>query len=261
VRRYWRVYRTFFVSSFARELEFRANFFAKVAQNCVWVGFFVLVLLVVYRNTETVAGWGRGQALVLAATVFLMTAFHSALFFSLYEIPEAVRKGTLDYVLTKPVDSQFWISTRRFNFDRLGSLLAGCGMVVIGITTADLSPSPGQWAAYTATLLASLAIFYSINLMMMTLGVWFVRVDNLWVLSETVLDVARFPIDIFPLPLQRFFLFALPMAFLATIPARQLVFSLDLPMVAFSWLWAVALLLASRAFWRLSTRNYASASS
>src|SRR3954465_11004779 len=97
VSRYWRIYRSFFVSSFARELEFRANFFAKILQNIMWIFFFLMILLVIYRNTNTVAGWTRGQAFVLAATVFMMNSVVSALFMSLQEIPEHVRKGTLDF--------------------------------------------------------------------------------------------------------------------------------------------------------------------
>jgi ABC-2 type transport system permease protein len=261
VLRYWRIYKTFFVSSFARELEFRANFFAKVLQNFVWVSFFVLALLVIYRNTNSVAGWGRGQAFILAATCFLMTAMHSAFFFSLYEIPEAIRKGTLDFVLTKPIDSQFWISTRKFNFDRIGSLTAGVGMAAVGVYTAHVTPSIEQWLAYVICLFAALAIYYGINLMMMTLAVWFVRVDNLWVLSETAIEIARYPIDIFPVPMRRFFTFAVPMAFLATIPASQVAFKLNWPLVGLACLWAAGLFAISRTFWRFATRNYASASS
>ena len=43
--RYWKIYRTFFTSSLARELEFRANFFAKVLQNGVWIFFFLMILI------------------------------------------------------------------------------------------------------------------------------------------------------------------------------------------------------------------------
>ena len=146
--RYWRIYRTFFLSSFARELEFRANFFAKVAQNCVWVFFFIMILLVIYRNTNSVAGWSKGDAMILAASCFLMNAMIGAFFLSLQEIPQQVRQGTLDFVITKPVDTQFWISTRKFNFDQLGTLLAGVGMVIYGTLLSHLHPNALQWGEH-----------------------------------------------------------------------------------------------------------------
>lgn len=261
MRRYGRVYRTFFVTSLTREMEFRANFFAKVLQNCTWVFFFVMVLLVVYRNTDSVAGWLRGHAFVLGATVFLLTSLVGGLFFSLMEIPQHVRMGTLDFVLTKPIDSQFWVSLRRFNFDRVGALLSGVALLAVGLAISGLQPSLLQLAGYFGLVFASLAIFYSVTLMMMTLGIWFVRVDNLWVLTETVLDVARFPTDIFPRLLQRIFVFGVPLAFLATMPSRQLIHGFDGAMLGLGLFWGIVLLACSRWFWRFATRHYTSASS
>jgi ABC-2 type transport system permease protein len=261
VGRYWRIYRTFFVSSLARELEFRANFIAKVLQNVVWMGFFLLVLLVIYRNTDSVAGWSRGDAFVLAATAFFMNALANGFFMSVVEIPEQVRLGTLDFVVTKPVDSQFWVSTRRFNFSEIGQLLAGIVMIVYGSHLADISPSLGQWGAYAVLVLASLAIFYSFNFAMMTTGIWLVRVDNLWVLGETMLSIARYPTDIYRGMLQRLFVYAVPLAFLATVPAKQLVRGFDPGMFALGLAWAAVFLIGSRLFWVFALKNYTSASS
>ncbi|MFQ3678717.1 MAG: ABC-2 family transporter protein, partial [Fimbriimonadaceae bacterium] len=120
MQRYLRVYRTFFLSSIARELEFRANFFAKVAQNLVWVGFAILILLVIYANTDSLAGWSRGDAMILMGTTFLLQAVLGAFFMALMEIPEQVRRGTLDYILVRPLDSQYWVSMRKFHFEQIG---------------------------------------------------------------------------------------------------------------------------------------------
>lgn len=259
--RYWRIYRTFFKSSLVRELEFRANFFAKIAQNLVWIGFFLLIILVIYRNTNSIAGWNRGDAFILAATCFLMNSFVSAFFMSLQDIPNQVRLGTLDFVITKPVDTQFWVSMRRFNFDQIGTLIAGIAMIVIGTTTSGLSPGFLQWIGYLTLVIAATGIFYSFNLLLMTLGIWLVRVDNLWVLGETIMQVARYPVDIFGVGLQRLFVFGIPLAFLGTIPASQLVKGFDPGMIGLGLGWALAMIFLSRWFWRFALRHYSSASS
>jgi ABC-2 type transport system permease protein len=261
VSRYWRIYRSFFVSSFARELEFRANFIAKVAQNVVWVFFFIMILLVVYRNTATVAGWSRGDAFVLAATCFLMTSMLSAFFLSLQEIPQQVRQGTLDFVITKPIDTQFWVSSRKFNFDQIGTLTAGFVMVFYGVRTAGLHPAFLDWIGYIALTVSSLALFYSFYLILMTLGIWLVRVDNLWVLGESVVQVARYPLDIYNVPIQRFFTFVLPLAFISTIPSRQLVNGFSATMVALGLFWGFVAVAVSRWFWNFALKHYSSASS
>jgi len=261
VARYWRIYKSFFTSSLARELEFRANFFAKVFQNLVWIGFFVLILLVIFRNTNSIAGWGRGDTLILGATVFVMNAISSALFFSVTEIPQQVRLGALDFVVTKPIDSQFWVSVRRFNFDQIGSLIAGAAMIGIGVHLAGVSPHIGQWLAYLVLLISAIAMFYAFNLAMMTTGIWLVRVDNLFILGESITQVAKYPIDIYPAGVQRFFTFFVPLALLSTVPARQLVLGADPKMVLWGLVWAVAAVWLARRFWSYAMKHYSSASS
>jgi ABC-2 type transport system permease protein len=259
--RYWKIYRTFFTSSLARELEFRANFFAKILQNAIWIFFFLMILLVIYGNTNDVAGWSRGDAFILAATVFLMNAVFTAFFFSLNEIPQHVRQGTLDFIITKPVDTQFWISIRKFEFGQIGTFIAGLIMVVVGVMTAHISPSVLQWAGYLTLVLTSLLIFYSFNLILMTTGIWLVRVDNLWVLGETLTQISRYPIDIYSGGLRRIFIYFVPLAFIATIPATQLKTGFDGRMVALGLVWAVSFFVIARLFWRSALRHYTSASS
>lgn len=261
MRRYWQIYRTFFSTSLARELEFRANFFAKILQNAIWIFFFLMILLVIYRNADSVAGWSRGDAFILAATVFMMNSIFTAFFFSLNEIPQHVRQGTLDFIITKPVDTQFWISIRKFEFGQIGTFIAGTIMVVVGVLSAHLHPGFLQWFAYVTLVIASLLIFYSFNLILMTTGIWLVRVDNLWVLGETLTQIARFPIDIYSVGLRRVFVYFVPLAFIATIPSSQLKNGFDPKMLALGIVWAAAFFVIARWFWRFALTHYTSASS
>ncbi|MCC7102965.1 MAG: ABC-2 family transporter protein [Fimbriimonadaceae bacterium] len=259
--RYLQIYRHFIASSLVRELEFRANFVAKIAQALVWLGFSALVLIVIYSNTDSVAGWNQGAAFILTSTSFLMYHLVMAFCFSLVEIPEMVRKGTLDFVVTKPVDSQFWVSLRRFNFDQIGACLGGVAMLALGVVQSGAQPGPLNWLAYLIMLVCATITYYCIQFFLMTLGIWFVRVDNLWVLGETIMAVARYPNDIYSVGLQRFFTFVLPVAFLATIPTRQLVQTPHWDWVLGGLAWAFGSFIASRLFWQRSMRSYSSASS
>ncbi|MEQ1822608.1 MAG: ABC-2 family transporter protein [Fimbriimonadaceae bacterium] len=259
--RYFRIYRVFFTSSFVRELEFRANFIAKVAQQFVWVFFFILMLLVIYNRTPMVAGWSRNDAFVLASTLFLLESMWRGCFMALLEFPQMIRQGSLDFVLTKPVDAQFWVSLRRFNFDQVGTLIGGAAMMTYALSASGLRPSFEQWACFVVLFACALAIFYAFNLAMITTAIWFIRVDNLWVLGETVLMVARQPTDIFGVQWGRFFTMVVPLAFLSTVPSSQLVRGADIRMVLIGLGWATASLIIVRTFWRWALKSYGSASS
>ena len=227
----------------------------------MWIFFFVMILLVVYGNTNSVAGWGRGQAFVLAASIFLMNSIFNAFFFSLQDIPSQIRLGTMDFVVTKPMDTQYWVSMRRFNFDQIGTMFAGIVMLAIGVTSSHLQISAIAWLYYVILGACAVALFYAFSLTLMTTAIWLVRVDNLWVLGDSLIMIARYPIDIYSSGVRRFLTNIVPMAFLATMPARQLVYGPDVSNVAAGIVWAVGSLIISRLFWRKAMTYYTSASS
>ena len=101
VRHYWNIYKTFFKSSLLREMQFRANFFAKILQNCTWIIFSLVAISVIFGRVETIAGWSRGEIQILVGSLFLVSALVNLFTFAVMEIPQHVRQGTLDFIITK----------------------------------------------------------------------------------------------------------------------------------------------------------------
>lgn len=262
LRFYWNLYRAFLRTSLVREMEFRANFWAKMFYNAIWLGFFLVTLKIIYRHTESIAGWTEAEALMLAATLYFIDALIATFFyFGLSELPTMVRQGTLDFVLFKPVDSQFWISLRRINLDQLGSLVVAVLLGIYALLRLEYMPSLLNVAIYFGMVFTGALIFYSFHFMMMTLSIWLVRVENLWVLSEVFTQIGRFPTDVFDAVLRRVFTYMLPVAFLATIPTKALLGKASPAFLVFAVVWGVSFFIAGRAFWRFALRSYTSASS
>ncbi|MDW8106629.1 MAG: ABC-2 family transporter protein, partial [Armatimonadota bacterium] len=253
LRFYWRLYRAFWRTSLVREMEFRANFWAKMLHNVLWLGFFLATLKIIYRHTDSIAGWNEAEMLILAATVYFIDALISTLFyFGLNELPTMVRQGTLDFVLFKPVDSQFWISMRRINLDQLGSLVVAVLLGIYALFQLGYVPPLVNILLYWAMVFTGVLIFYSFHFMMMTLSIWLVRVENLWVLSDVFVQIGRFPTDVFDRILRRVFTYVLPIAFLATIPAKALVGEASAGLLWFAVMWALAFFVAGRLLWKFA---------
>lgn len=261
MRHYWRIYSTFFKSSLARELQFRVNFFAKMLQNTVWFGFFLVVLFVVYGKVDTIGGWDRREAQILGATLYIVGSLNNLLTCAVLEIPGHVRQGTLDFIVTKPVDSQFWVSMRKFNFAEVGSFLGGVTLVAISVAAFQPIPSLIQFALYLLGIICAVINLYGFQLALMTTGIYFVRIDNLWVLGETLTGLGRYPMDIYPKGLRFILTFMLPVAFFAYFPALQLVRGADFGVAAQGILFSAIFFVLSRLWWRYSMRHYSSASS
>src|SRR5688500_16415507 len=113
MRRYLRLYRVFWENCIGREAEFRANFWANVVTNAGWLFFFVVPIKVIYRNTNAVAGGPEAEALALTGTYGVVQGiFNLVAYQNLSRLPEQVRLGTLDFVIIRPVDSQFFVTAR-----------------------------------------------------------------------------------------------------------------------------------------------------
>ena len=262
LRRYGRLYRVFARNNVVRELEFRANFWAKVFTNLSWLLLNVLFLEVLFANTRSIAGWREGEVYVLLGTYMITRALMDILFTpNLGQIPTMIRMGTMDFVLTKPVPSQFFVSARYLSLDEIGSLVSAIAVLAYGVVKAGLTPSLGQFLAWGFLTLCGLALFYAIQFLLMTLSFWLIRLDNLTHLADIVVWNARYPIDVFGRRLGLFFTYVLPLAFLATVPTLALKEGVKLWwLVAGTLLTLLFLQLAAR-FWRYATRVYTSASS
>jgi ABC-2 type transport system permease protein len=262
LRRYGRLYRVFARNTLVAEMEFRANFWAKVVTNLSWLGLYVLLLKVIFRNTDSVAGWSEGEMFLLIGTFMFTRALMDTLFTpNLGKIPEMVRMGTLDFVLTKPIPSQFFVSARYVSLDELGSLFGAGAVLAYGLQTARIQLTFAQAAAWLFLVLCGVLVFYAVQFLLMTLSFWLVRVDNLSALADTVVFIARYPPNIFGKFLATFFTYVLPLAFLGAVPALALKEG-----VRATWLLAAVLvttffLVAAALFWRYATRAYSSASS
>jgi ABC-2 type transport system permease protein len=268
VRRYTRLYIAFLRNCLRQAAEFRANFWASAITNFGWMLALVVLISIIYHNTTSVAGWSQSEMLVLYGTYTIMRGVSNTLFYqNLSQLPLFVRKGQMDWILTKPVNSQFYASLRFVELSDLGSCVGGIVVVVFGDVHLHLAhpPTLATVLLFCVMLASSVVIFYSLTMLLMTLSFWLVRLDNLMVLSDTVFQIARTPIDIFGVfgPAPRFFLtYILPLAFIAAMPVKELFSRVDAVGAATASILVAAIFFtASVVFWRYATRNYSSASS
>jgi ABC-2 type transport system permease protein len=260
--RHARLYRVFARNNVVRELEFRGNFWAKLLTNVGWLFSFFLFIKILFANTKAVGSWSEGEVFLLFGTFLFVRALMDILFTqNLGKIPELVRMGTMDFVLTKPVSSQFYVSARYLSLDELGSLAGAVGVIAYALALLHRAPTVGQVGAWLLLTACGLALLYSLQLFLMTLAFWLVRIDNLSALTDTVVFVARYPPDIFPRVLGFALTYVVPLAFIATVPTRALLGRLPAPMLGAGVVIAAAALLGASAFWRYATRSYTSASS
>jgi ABC-2 type transport system permease protein len=260
MRRYFKVLRLFWSTAIATELEYRLNFaIATVTSMANLVGS-LFGLSLFYRTGYTFPGWNWQEATIVLGLFTLLQGF-SATFLvpNLNSIVKQVEQGTLDFVLLKPISSQFWLSTKTISPWGFPDLLFGTILIVYAGNQLGLT-----WHNYLASLFPlglGVIILYSLWFILGATSIWFVKVYNVTEVLRGLLEAGRYPMVAYPAIYRLFFTFIVPVAFLTTVPAQAMLQRNELSWSVSAAILSVILFGFSILFWRFALRFYTSASS
>jgi len=260
--RYLRLLIIFYKNAILTDLEYRVNFLANMGMSAFWIGFALLSVQVFFQHRSRIGDWSYYEVMLVIGLFSLFNGVMEALLRpNLSHVVEAIRLGTFDFVLTKPVDSQFLASLRYLTLWRLADVGLGAGIVLYALVQLGEVVSPLSVLLFGALLAAAAMILYSIWILMMTMSFWFVQIDNLSELFSSLFEAGRWPVTVYPGWVRGLLTFVIPVAFITTFPAAALMNRLEPRFAGYAILMAAALFLASRLFWRYAVNHYSSASS
>jgi ABC-2 type transport system permease protein len=243
------------------ELAYRANFFVQLFESLLELGTALAGMAVIFSHTATLGGWRPDEILALVGVYFLVGgAIRLLIQPSMEQLIESVHEGTLDFTLTKPEDAQLLVSLQRVEIWKLTDIVLGFGVLAVALARMGARVGVRQAAAFAAALLAGGVIVYSFWLILATLSFWFIRVENILMIFQSMYEAGRWPVSLYPGWLRFFMTFLIPVAFATTIPAQALAGRLTWPTLLGAAALAGVLFVASRLFWRVGIRHYSGAS-
>jgi ABC-2 type transport system permease protein len=260
MRRYWTLLGIQLKAAALLSLQYRVDFIVQVAMALFWTATALVPLWVLFSMRTGVAGWSAHEALLVAGFfISLKGVLQGAIQPSLTNVVEHIRQGTLDFLLLKPVDTQFLLSTSKLDLPRVVDIVAGLGLVVWALRKGGIYPSPLSIALAVLLLGCACAILYAIWILVVSLAFRVVKIDNLSYLIVSTFDAARWPSSVFRGALAFLFTFVVPLTLMTTYPALALLGRLTPTQVATSILVALAFLFVSRRVWLRSLRSYTGA--
>jgi ABC-2 type transport system permease protein len=259
-RRYVHILGVCWRAAVAQQLEYRADLVAKTLMSAFWLAWAAIGVSVYFRFTGDIGGWSYGGVLVVVGMFFAVNGARQAFLEpNLSLMHDYVRRGTLDHVLTQPVDSQLLVSLRHVGMHNLVDPLLGLVLVGVGVGVTGTVPTAGDVAASALLFVAALALLYALVLGLMSLAVLLVGGDELGTVSFSVVELSRFPVQAYRQPLQTL-LVVVPVAFLTTLPASALLGRLDPVWLLASPVVATVAVGAASSGWRRVLRRYTGAS-
>jgi ABC-2 type transport system permease protein len=253
----------FWKSMLLNELEYRVNFLVNMLVGLAWSLWALAGATFFYQYRDSIRGWSYYQALVVLGLFMFFTGLVNAFMRpNLERLAEHIRSGTLDFVLIKPVNAQFYASLREISVWVLSDILIGASVVVYALSQLGVQPSLMQVGLFLVLIVAAGLTLYSLVLMLATTAFWAVQVDNILELLFSFYEAGRFPVTIYPQWLRILLTFVVPIAFVTTVPAEAMLGRLADPwMVVYALAIGAGLFVLSAAYWRFALRHYSSASS
>jgi ABC-2 type transport system permease protein len=242
--------------------QYRWDFLVDAVISVFWAGTAVAPLFVVYGDAARpgIPGWSFGETLVVTGWfVLLQGVLEGAINPGLQAVIDHIRKGTLDFVLLKPADAQFLVSTSRFHVWRVFALVNAGLIFTFAFSRLERLPTLLGVGTSLVLLVMAVLLLYSLWILIVSAAFFVVKVDNLTYLFSSIFDAARWPTAVFRGGLRWFFTFVIPLAVMTTYPAEALLGRFELQTLAGAVLGALSFAGLARLAWKRSLGHYTSA--
>ena len=262
LKKYFYVYTKFIHTALASELEYKTNILIDLLTAILSLIGSIFLLSIFFQNQGNIGGWEFDQALIIQGIYTILNGVTNTWFNpNLTEIVKHIREGTLDFVLLKPIDSQFFISLKKINPSGFLEIMLGLCLLIYCIRINQINLNLSFLVLCLITIICSICILYSLWFFISTTTIWFVKTWNATEVLRSFLYIGRFPLNSFSFSLRIFFSVLIPIAFITTIPSEVFLGLSQFWKILLELIVALVFLFTSRKFWLFALRFYSSASS
>lgn len=243
--------------------EYRKAFIAGIFAQFAAYGAEFLLIWVLINRFESINGWSPFEVMMLYALNLGSYAIAGSLFFNTTtNLSMSVKNGTFDEVLTKPVNSFFYVICRDFNSAYISHFLLSAIVFIVCVTQLGIQFSIAHGLFLAVTLIGAVLIQSAGFIITSVPAFWIVESSGLrQIFFFDARSFIRYPISIYNKVIQVVMTFVLPYAFINFYPAQYFLgkedFMLFHPM--FQYLCPVvglALFAVAYRFWFIGLNRY-----
>ncbi len=259
ITRYIKLYIHFVQNCITRELLFRTHFILSFSSRLLMFLLYIVFYQVIYRSAVAIGTLNYDQGLLYLSVFFLIDTIGFMFFIKNFStFPEYISEGKLDIILTKPVDSQFFVSLRYFSLISLFSIFPPLVLFIRQLIILDIALTPINIVLFLIFMGTSLTIYYSFWFITNLILFWINRIDALHEFFVTLWRFMQFPPDIFQGVLRFFFVGIVPILFTVSVPTQAIQHLFDLKAISALIIASIFSLLISRILWKIGLRHYQS---
>jgi len=260
--RYLNLYLHFLRFSFSKAMEFRVDFFFRVVMDIIFYGIQFVFFSIIYKHTNILAGWSFDQMKIFIAGYIFIDALNMTVFANnCWWLPIYINRGDLDYYLTKPVSTLFFLSLREFAANSFLNLLVAVGLLSWAILSYPLDLSILKIIGFVILLINGTILYFLINLIFLLSVFWTQSPRGFGDVFFAVSHTMERPDRIFKGITRILFTYILPFSLMASYPARFLFEPFSYSLVLTVFVITIIVYLLVLFIWNKGLKVYSSASS
>lgn len=239
----------------------RINYVAFFIGKLIRFGFFLLLIISIFRFTKSLAGYSKYEVILFFLTFNLIDVLTQALFRGIYLFKRDVRTGNFDYIISKPINSLFYCLSRLVDIADIIFLIPIIALIIYTILKLSISITILNIIYYLIFIFLGLLITLSIHIVSASITIWTMESENfIWFYRESM-AIGRFPPEIFSSSMQFIFTFIMPIIIIVAFPAKALLGILGWQSALVALIYSISFFILSLLIWKKSLKYYSSASS
>ena len=263
-RSFFKIYRQALANSAGVMLAYRSNLiFFFLFESFFLTSSFLGAGLGVSLAGGSINGWSRDQIFALTALNGVSHQFFVCFFIApLFNLPEYVWNGRMDYILQKPLHPLLaLIATSEIMISNLPNFVINLALAVYFILKIVPSSGLSVWLAFGLLGILGIAVRFALAIFCMAPAFFAERLvegeDGFW----SIVGTGRFPTSVFPRAVERIMLYVIPLSLMAAVPAGFLFHRLDWRQVAMSGISGCFFVVGSLVSFNWAVRSYKSVNS
>ena len=262
VNRYLFIWKAFFRNTLSRDMEFKLNFIFEIFIDAIYYFSLFFFFKIIFQFTQSLGDFNQDAVIIFLITLYIADSLY--VFFlggNVFNINSAVKQGDLDFILLKPINSQFFISCRYVNSYAMISVFI-LSFLIVKLTYAYHNNFfLIDYIFFSISLILGMLIFYSVEFIIACLAFWFRNFSYAGWLAGELTKYSRRPDSIYKNFFRKTLFTFFPMAMISSVPSRFLIFGANIKLlclqivVAFIFLWITTII------WKKGLIKYESASS
>lgn len=263
MKKYIKVTTMLFKNALIRDLKIPGVVASSIIFELLEIIISIVFFNIIFANTGSLGGWNFYQVLTLYAFAKFINGFYGACFKRGIQsmAQELVRMGNLDFFLTKPLNSMYFVSVSKPRIYTFINCLLSLFLGIYSISHTGITIGTDNILWFLVLTMAGIMLYYFLGIITIVPVFWFIRLWALQSVLSRMNTFSRYPANIFA-PILKFSLFVFfPVMTASYFPISALFYDQSWKAILFVFIITIVFGIITTSFWKRGLKKYGSASS